>query len=104
MADYFSAADLCAIIETCNRSGVSTLYLEGLNVQFNPVQQMTPSTYGAVPTRFSPDREYPQMEEQAMEQDEATLKMDRLQQLIIENPAEAEKLLAEEVANDDAES
>lgn len=101
---------MCAIIKACTEARVAVLKFGPLEVQFH--QQVEPLAFANGPQgwqRVQPtqpeaeisDEQRQQMEEEALDRDEIRLKEDQLDQMLIEDPAEFEKLVAQNELEDD---
>jgi hypothetical protein len=112
---FLSSRDLSAIIKVCGESRVAELKFGDLHVRFDtPVEQVmrlygdqireaaansTPSN--RPDTAISAIQDH--LAQESLERDEFDVKEDRLAQMIIENPLEAERLLIEGKLDEDAD-
>lgn len=96
-----TADSIQRIIESCAQANVREIDLPGLRLEFGErgpaktppappkSQESTRPTEGALS-----EEEHAKQNQEALELDEARLKQDRLELMWIENPLEAERLLA----------
>lgn len=97
---YLSSISICRIIQSCRACGVSELKFGDLHVTFGKPAETAPMAFfGPVdsgPTKPS-DTEISAIQEkvsqEALVQDEAREKHERLAQMLIEDPAQFEQLL-----------
>jgi hypothetical protein len=87
-------SEICTIIEACSQAGVIELKFGDLHVRFaerarSDVTQSLP----IIPEAEISDEQTQQIATDSLRQDELTLKSERLQQMIIDEPAEFERLL-----------
>ena len=97
----WSTEEICRILETGAKVGVQELTFNGLHVRFGrpaenhapgPAQDLKIPSSAPSETAVSEEQHEKQTQD-ALEADELQLKEDRLAQLFIENPLEAERLL-----------
>ena len=97
----FSAKDICQIIKQAGSSGVKTLKLAGFEIEFEfdtdmPQGELSlANAPGLIPTTPKIDgftEEQTEVDEQVAKELEVQHKQDELSLLLIENPAEYERL------------
>lgn len=91
--------EICKIIEACAKAGVSSLKCGPLELSFGKQTESHHSVQPAV-TEITDDQ-HRKMTEDAITQDEIRLRKDQIEQMLIENPALAEKLVADGDLEDD---
>lgn len=105
-----SSQEICHIIELCAKVGVRELRFHGLYVVFGTQFKNSDLTRPAAAHQSQSDTEISESQHEkqsqaALEADEISLREDRLAQMFIENPLQAEKLLMNgELELDDEES
>jgi hypothetical protein len=97
----FPSGELCDIIETCGEAGVRELQLPGLIVKFGPQAPTRPVPSGPHPTTLPlAEPEDGGLTEEAIKQAQEELEKTSLEQLLIENPAEYERVVSEGILKD----
>lgn len=101
---FLTPADVCAIIKACGEAQVRVLKFAGLYVRFDKtVENAVVAASPPVPEAEISETTQ-KIHEEALAQDEVRLKQDQLDQMWIENPQEAERLLlAGELEDEEAD-
>ncbi|MBL7716588.1 MAG: hypothetical protein JNL01_14080 [Bdellovibrionales bacterium] len=109
----WSTTEICRILEVGAKVGVQELRFHGLHVRFGrPAESLSPGPALArpsIPSSAPPEKaiseeQHNKQTQDALEADELRLKEDRLAQLFIENPLEAERMLMNGELGDAEES
>lgn len=97
-----TAKDVCDIIESCAKHGITELKFGDLQLGFKPKTESHVTAPLTNPTGEEiPETKHEEQTKAALEQDEATLKADRMNQMFLEDPLAAESLLENEELEDD---
>lgn len=92
MDNILTPADVCAILKACGDSQVRVLKFANLYVQFETKAQNATEPFTAGPdTEISETNKI--IERESLAQDEQAVRQDQLDQMWIENPLEAERIL-----------
>ena len=108
----WSTTEICRILEVGAKVGVQELRFHGLHVRFGrPAEPIAPGPAldqtipsSAPPEKAISEEQHTKQNQDALEVDELRLKEDRLAQLFIENPLEAERMLMNGELGDAEES
>ncbi len=103
-------SQVCSILKACGESRVAELKFGDLHVTFHPPVKEGPEAQQYFPTTPTPpeaeisDQQREQLEKHALAEDERRVKEEQLQQMLIEDPAGYERLLAEGELEQDEET
>lgn len=102
----WSADDICRILEASAKAGVRTLKFAGLDVEFesagvtNP--NGAPAHYIAPPTAEIAEPNHVAQDRESRLMDELKMREDQIEELLLSDPVEAERLIAQgELAEDE---
>lgn len=96
----FTADELCRIIDSCAARGVQSFSLGGLELTFGADPQFIETEIQEVPRRgkrvaLVPEPDHEQNEKDSVEHEELRLKEEQVAMLILEDPVEFERQLAD---------
>ena len=96
----FTAQELCTIIKGCAEGGVSKItFANGGEIIFNVVKEpLVSTTFGQVTEELVTKQE--QVQEQAILQDELRTREDQLEDMLINDPEQYEKLVEQQLIDD----
>jgi hypothetical protein len=86
-----TAKDICNILRACRESGASKLKFAGIEAEFFPADYMKASE--SLPEAEISVEQAAVVDEQQLARDEFRAKSERLAMMLIEDPAQYEKLL-----------
>lgn len=97
-----TSKEMQGIIKTCAAWNVSEFSFGSLHIKFNPTVELDPpGPRPHLPVTDVTEEQHKKQTEDALVQDEANIRLDRLSQMLIEDPATAEELLGDEDLDDD---
>lgn len=96
MSRDLTSEEVCTIIRQCGESHVSVLKFGALEVAFHDQvkpPEYTPPLFSHPEAEISENPAANQIEQEAIHADELQVKLDRLAMMMVEDPAQYEKLL-----------
>ena len=93
-----SRQDICLIIETCAKNGVTILKFGDLDLNFGKPAE--PVQIASTPDKAISDANHELNTKNAIEKDEIDLREDAIAHMIVENPVMAEQMLLDEELED----
>ncbi len=97
-----TSKEIQGIIKTCAAQNVIEFNFGALHIKFSPTAQTShPGPLPHLPVADVTEEQHIQQTQATLSRDEANLRLDRLSQMFIEDPAQAEELLGDEDLDDD---